>query len=100
MAKVPTWARKLLGRPGARIARFFWPSYSWCMRCKWPWSLVDGHTTMVSPTTGCFPLCEDCWAELASAEARLPYYRAAMDMWGWENWPVIEAAVIREASHG
>lgn len=30
---------------------------------------------------GCFPLCEGCWQELKTPEARLPYYEALLKDW-------------------
>jgi len=47
-----------------------------------------------------FPLCEGCWLDLGTAEARLPYYRALWVEWqGHEHgpaWSVVEAAVFDE----
>ena len=41
---------------------------------------VEGHTTMYSDSSGCFPLCEGCWFKLTKEE-RLPYYRKLHDRW-------------------
>lgn len=55
--------------------------YGTCLRCDYPWSHVDGHSTQYSNSSGCFPLCEECWQELATPEARMPFYRLL-----WERW--------------
>jgi hypothetical protein len=49
------------------------PGFSHCLRCQMPWNVVDGHTLMVTESTGMFPLCEQCWDELGTSEARLPF---------------------------
>jgi hypothetical protein len=62
------------------------------------WSTVEGashrpdekhervlwHYTDWSEHSGCGPLCEQCWQELATPEARLPYYEQLMKRW-WKD---------------
>lgn len=99
------------GSPGWRDA----PGFGRCMRCVTPWRFVRGHTTEYGDHgSGMFPLCEDCWQELGTPEARLPFYRVVWEQWcvdirlnppgsgvGVEPyetlWPTIEAAVLDEA---
>ncbi len=52
------------------------------------------------PTRGCFPLCKQCWQELKTPEARLPYYRKLVDDWkrdiadAEKDWEPIKASVL------
>jgi hypothetical protein len=54
---------------------------------------------MYSDERGCFPLCETCWQELGTPEARLPFYRKLWNEWVDEHgmdpavWERIKAAV-------
>lgn len=57
-------------------------SYSWCLRCGRPWCFAGYHTTWEPGVVGSFPLCEECWGELAPA-ARLPFYRELWWSWLW-----------------
>jgi hypothetical protein len=43
--------------------------------------MASGHSTQYSYGSGCFPLCEECWEELGTPQARMPFYR---DL--WESW--------------
>lgn len=52
-----------------------------CGRCGTPWPVANYHNTKFCEHGGCFPLCEDCWQELETPEARLPYYRELMKWW-------------------
>lgn len=66
----------------------------------------EWHDSIVAGGMACFPLCESCWQELGTPEARLPYYRALVDSWKqWDGqtgekaedrWPAIKAAVLSE----
>lgn len=56
------------------------PGTGVCERCRLPWDIVRGHSTMYERGSGCFPLCEDCWSEL-SPRTRLPYYMSLVDQW-------------------
>jgi hypothetical protein len=61
-----------------------------CVRCyrRWRlgkqrnsrWLTVEPHFTMYSKSTGCFPLCKECWRTL-TPETRLPFYRKLYDRW-------------------
>lgn len=90
-----------------------------CLHCDTSWAFVKGHVTEYGRPkyeggggSGCFPLCEKCWADLGTPAARLPFYRALYELWlldvgrkpyGPERfaaleatrsaWPLIEAAV-------
>jgi hypothetical protein len=78
------------------------PHNSWCARCKLPWPECNSHVTMYSENEGCFPLCEDCWQELGTPSARLPYYRSMVVWWNTMSEPdperdrLIFTAVIEE----
>jgi hypothetical protein len=95
-----------------------------CSRCDTPWNFVHEHSTDYDHGRGCFPLCEECWEDLATPEARLPFYRVLWEQW-WadavlhpcdeyphaqyasredhlnqlqETWRLIEAAVLDEGA--
>ena len=61
----------------AKLLNPLFPQYSKCRRCNRNWKICKGHTTPYDATSGCFPLCEDCWLELG-VEERVPYY---IDLW-------------------
>lgn len=50
-------------------------------------TVIDGYSY---PKEGCFPLCEGCWSELASPEARIEYYKMLIDSWELGGHPVDE----------
>ena len=83
--------RQILGK----ISQVISPAYSCCGRCGITWNFVENHSTMITQSTGMFPLCEDCWSELAIKE-RLPYYKALYNKWGSgkQDWDNIEKAVL------
>lgn len=76
-----TWLEPTHDSLSAKAARFMSPGLSWCLRCGMPWNLVKSHETRYRITSGCFPLCEDCWAHLGHPEARIEYYKALIDKW-------------------
>lgn len=71
------------------IGRLFAPGYSSCLRCKTPWRFVREHITQYTPSSGCFPLCEKCWAEM-TPEQRRTYYVELIAM--WETTEPVEGA--------
>lgn len=68
------------------ISRILSPGYGCCGRCRTTWNFVRHHTTFYTAADGCFPLCEKCWQDLESPEARLPFYRALWSEWLEEAW--------------
>jgi len=74
------------------------------------WGLlgVRYHVTDVTDNKGMFPLCENCWRELRTAEARRPYYMRLWHRWCNDGidtdpsdpqaitWPRIVDALQRE----
>lgn len=106
----------LEGVPRQRPQRF--PHYG-CTRCG---KTEPTHSTELrNGAGGICPLCEDCWTDLETPEARMPYYRSLWILWEVENvasacdtfgshecgvgvghcrdtWRDVEAAVIAEAS--
>lgn len=52
-----------------------------CECCETPWTFVKRHTTWFAIDKGMDALCEACWADLATAENRLPYYEKV-----WATW--------------
>lgn len=77
------------------------PGYSWCEKCERTWDKVSGHVTDFSEYRGIFPLCESCWRELKTPEARLPYYsNVVFKSWRETNtWPAVKAAVLAETNY-
>jgi len=79
-----------------------------CGRCQRKWGEGNyGHSTMYDEHRGCFPLCENCWRELATPDARLPYYRQLIDLQARQeeifdtergeaerHWTLLERAVM------
>lgn len=100
-------ALKRVGRIGP-ISRRIAPTYGACHRCQTAWCFVESHGTMYSAVEGCSALCEECWSELKTPEARLPYYRHLWERWNADRlpddtdaglahlWESIETAVRRE----
>lgn len=87
----------------AAMERTLSPGFGTCGKCNRPWKFVDHHTTnyafSVSTNDGMFPLCKQCWTELKTPKARLPYYRRLwMDWHKWgkpkAKWEDIENAVM------
>lgn len=80
----------------------YWARYS-CFRCRGALgSIVKQHSTKYNEHFGCVVLCEVCWQQLGTPEARLPYYRELVDYQiahrsedidPERNWPAIKAAV-------
>lgn len=91
----------------AAIDRYHPTGFGSCLRCQMRWDQVEGHTTYYDERAGCFPLCEDCWAEL-TPETRMPFYRALWCQWkadsirygyddpehGPTQWAVLETNVL------
>jgi hypothetical protein len=73
-------------RKVALALRKMYTMYGTCKRCGTPWSHCEGHTTQINNAQGVFPLCEDCWSELETPEARLPYYAML-----WMEWEAQDA---------
>jgi len=74
----------LIVRARAAIERFFAPGFGVCYRCRRPWKFVKNHSTQFSNSAGCFPLCEKCWRELKTPQARWPYYHRLIEE--WKTW--------------
>lgn len=85
--------------------------YGECLRCHDSWAWKPHHTTYYNLSTGCFPLCDECWLSL-TPEQRLPFYaemvadfcsgtyKGAFDKSSeqiieyLEDWPQIRDAVL------
>jgi len=94
----PLAIRKVLGC----CTQLFAPGWGTCLRCRWPWRFVEGHSTYIGNGSGMFPLCEQCWEQLSCAD-RLPYYRQLFYAWDPEgrarvtsDWLSILKAVMEE----
>jgi len=104
LAAVSSTPLLALRRAWGFVARIFSPGYSWCHRCKRPWTVCEGHSTEYQPGRWCFPLCEECWGELSPA-TRLPYYRQLWNEWKAceplrePQWQDIERAVLNERAN-
>jgi hypothetical protein len=57
-----------------------------CLRCHRNWMWVQHHTTDYGGG-GCFPLCERCWRQLKTAEARWPFYMRLFGEWDAQTGP-------------
>ncbi len=55
-----------------------YPRANGCSRCG---SRDSIHCTNYMASGGMCPLCESCWTELGTAEARRPYYRSLWFRW-------------------
>ena len=98
--------KPLLGFRVGRLGRVFASGFGACNLCETPWRFATHHVTDYSDHGGLFPLCENCWRDLAAPEARLPYYREMWRRWQqygdpdhngtpWpELWEQIRAAVM------
>jgi hypothetical protein len=99
----------------AKLSRAVHPGFSYCLRCGFPWAVVEGHHTsygakliesyraldadvraMVNSGQvsllgdgACFPLCEKCWAKL-TVEEREPYYWKLLRLWDTPDYPLSE----------
>lgn len=83
-------------RRRAKRLRLRHPGWGTCGRCGTPWACTEGHSTPYEwsgyrwqprgaiecrVSSSMFPLCELCWQELETPEARLPYYEALVLEW-------------------
>lgn len=55
--------------------------YGTCGRCGESWKTAKPHSTQFDQFRGCFPLCQPCWSDLATPDARLPFYESLVAMW-------------------
>jgi hypothetical protein len=88
------------------ITHAMFPQYSWCLRCKTTWNLVESRSVNYIacseeqrrkwwietikqdppprykdyPTSGIFALCTECWDQLTPQE-RLVYYEELWHMY-------------------
>lgn len=75
------WARRFQWRLGRLSHIVGSPGYGSCHRCRTSWEFVLEHSTQYQTGSGCFPLCERCWADLGTPERRMPYYRELWNEW-------------------
>lgn len=82
-----------------------WVDHKWaCGRCGAPYDGTQEHQTQYKNNWFIFVLCEHCWRELKTPEARMPYYRGSFDynesMFKQEDgkWEAISNAVMAETS--
>lgn len=86
----------------ATIERLLSPGFGDCLRCGRPWRHgkvgVDPHCTHYDGGSGCFPLCESCWAGLTPDE-RLPFYLDLIGRWASTGYftPAAKVVAITEA---
>lgn len=81
----------------SREQRRTYPNYSTCGRCQLPWAVVTSRDVSYSEKRGMFAICTSCWDELATAEARIPYYVAIARRWRDEDGDDrdVESAVVK-----
>lgn len=86
-------------RLGPLLSALF-PGYGGCEHCHWPWPLVIYHTTMLSPGSGVFPVCEFCWRHFRGYgkdnRIRELYHQAREKYWPDTLACVIDAALDQE----
>jgi hypothetical protein len=70
--------------------------YGGCLRCGDRWNWKKEHHTQVTDGTGMFPLCQECWLTLGTAEKRYPFYEALITQWQADGMPREEADEQRE----
>lgn len=75
------WPEPTDDSPLAKFERLVYAGYGWCLRCGRPWEKIKPHVTHYDETSGCFPLCEDCWTLLGCGEARIEYYGTLLNYW-------------------
>lgn len=63
------------------LSRLLAPSYGACFRCKTSWRFAKPHVTAYEPGRAVHPLCERCWKELATPEARYVFYGRFLTAW-------------------
>lgn len=83
--------------------------YGRCARCnvswRWEGEGVTVHDTWFDVNEfggkdGCFCLCQQCWDELGTADARLPYYEQLFRYMGEDDeaeWALVVIAVKAES---
>jgi hypothetical protein len=80
---------------------------SYCERCGKHWNEIHFHDTWFKykgeyPDVGVSVLCDNCWWDLKTPQARLPYYKEADNKyWGHtiessNNWELIKIALFKE----
>lgn len=74
-------------RARAWLSRVLAPHLSYCYRCRtsfWGPIKNEHHTTTYETreggSSGCYPLCENCWSALTPKE-RMPFYDALVNEW-------------------
>lgn len=65
------WVRNRAGRLNG---------YGGCYRCGDTWNHTEHHSTPITNSKACFPLCVSCWEKL-SPDERLPYYQQLAQRW-------------------
>ena len=88
--------RKLLNAKGNAAG------FGACMHCGDTFDWKAEHQTRyshgASGSEACFPLCEDCWQQLGTPEARLPYYDRLVNVWAAIDGPYMNRTdLYREA---
>lgn len=60
------------------------PALKGCRRCGRLHTEVPSHCTDFHDYRGMCPMCETCWWELETPEARMPWYRGLWLLWEME----------------
>ncbi len=93
----------------APIEKLFSPNWDTCNKCDRPWNHAERHATsllgvstleyrgteLVQVFVSIASLCEMCWLELETAEARLPFYRSTFDGWGINTTSKIDWRTVK-----
>ncbi|MCK9901256.1 hypothetical protein [Glutamicibacter sp. V16R2B1] len=76
-----------------RWSKILAPYYAACERCRTPFRFATSHTNWRNGTLTVPPgLCQKCWADLTTPQARLPYYRQVYG--GFPDWPRLEQEIL------
>ena len=72
------------------------PGYSTCFRCHLPWSAVNEKCVWhPQQSGGGFALCEACWNELGTTDARMPFYLLLPPWWASQDPSYVDQVLER-----
>ena len=57
----------------AAVLRILNPSYSYCMKCKFPWNHCKSKSVYTTEHNGTFATCKECWDNSSLTELKKYY---------------------------